>query len=698
MTIVSTGSLTLKDMNDAKQLGMSIGGSQSKTVIYDGVSAYSPNYSTAGSNQILTPTLRIAGGGIVTPSATRWFYRTNGSGAETAITASGSGYTLGATQPITLTISSNVVASNTTMTYIAEADYTDPDTTFLITTRAEIEIVKVTNGAVGENAVTSFLSNSNASVPANSSGTVSSYSNVATDVYVYDGATPLVHDGVGTTAGKFKVTAVGANITAGAVTASASGTARAVIAVATTPNMTQDSATITVTVTGKQLDGTAINAIVLTQTINKQKSGVDSTVYSVKPSASVISKSALGVTSPATLTFTGYTTVGGGTPSSVASGYKFIIGTQTAVGGTYTDGAATAALASTTFTTSFTNLVSVRARLYRASDTPNGAVNMVDEQTVYVVQDGTNSIYANIWAPDGNAIQNSVGQLTARADIYDGVTLANASAYKWYIQNPLATTSSLGDADGGAGWELLTSVPDPTATGTTSAPVTAGATLPVATYYIKYTWVSKVGESKGSSTQQTQATTAVGQGLSFTAPAFPTGVTSAKVYVGNATGDANLYYQGDINVSAGAFVVKALNTSTGKVPTTTGGAVTTNATLYIQAWGILGMEGFKCVATYNSIKYSGVVTVQDLSDPIQVDIQGVEVFKNGTGTTALKAVLWQNGAELDASGTIYTYTWKLYDSANVLQTTTYSTMTGKNVTIDARDINARANIICEVSK
>jgi len=80
-------------------------------------------------------------------------------------------------------------------------------------------------------------------------------------------------------------------------------------------------------------------------------------------------------------------------------------------------------------------------------------------------------------------------------------------------------------------------------------------------------------------------------------------------------------------------------------------------------------------------------------------LSGADTFKNGTGTSQIKAVLWQSGSEIDSTGTIYTYSWSMYDATNNLITTQYSTLnTGKTVTVDGRDFTARAYLICQVSK
>ena len=60
-----------------------------------------------------------------------------------------------------------------------------------------------------------------------------------------------------------------------------------------------------------------------------------------------------------------------------------------------------------------------------------------------------------------------------------------------------------------------------------------------------------------------------------------------------------------------------------------------------------------------------------------------------------KAVLYRNGEELDADGTAYTYTWKLWNSAG---TSVVKTYTGKSITVAKTDVTGKGVLMCEVSK
>ena len=99
---------------------------------------------------------------------------------------------------------------------------------------------------------------------------------------------------------------------------------------------------------------------------------------------------------------------------------------------------------------------------------------------------------------------------------------------------------------------------------------------------------------------------------------------------------------------------------------------TGRSTLKVPKDDVVGTALFMCVIKdpdsvgpgKTPIYYRDTATMLDLSDPIQVEMisTGGTVFKNGTGTTTLKARLIRNGVEIDAkkdsySEQIYRYIW-----------------------------------------
>lgn len=127
----------------------------------------------------------------------------------------------------------------------------------------------VYRGDDGTSTVQAALSNEAHTLPADSGGTVTSYANSGTEIHVYEGLTELSYDGVGTAAGRWKVTTSASNITRGSLTDS--GT---YLTVGNHSAMTADQASITYTIDGKTNTGAAFT-LTKVQTFAKSKAGAD---------------------------------------------------------------------------------------------------------------------------------------------------------------------------------------------------------------------------------------------------------------------------------------------------------------------------------------------------------------------------------------------------------------------------------------
>jgi hypothetical protein len=579
MAIMASGQLTLVDINDSKQLQAYLNSSQPKTQIFNpNGSTYTPHWPT--SKPVLTPQMFIAGTStdiMASAKSTKWFI----DGVE--ITASTTDYTLAASGIKTLTINTNVLAAVNSKLFTCEVVYTDTATNFDVSARAEIEFVKVsagTNGAGGANAITAVLSNETDSVPADSAGASQIITGVTSTVTVYEGATDVTASwAMGTPV----VVGLGALNTAYTLTGTPAN--RIFTLIGTNP-MTADTASVTWTLTRAGYAN-----IIKKFTISRIRNGVagtSPTLYRLIPSTNAIQKNVAGVYNPTTLTVSGKSQTGTGAYGNYSG--RYIIA-DSPDGVTFTDRYNGTVDEASKVYTPLAGIKAIRVRMYLAG----GVVTMLDEQIIPIVQDGAtgaDAVRAIVWTPDGNTIRNATGTLKAQCDVFSGSTLVTPSAFKWYLQDPAATTVSGGDVDGGNGWRLI-----------------------------------NVG-----------------------APAGTTGYTTGV--------------------------------------------------LTITAASIIGVESFKCIPTYNAIKYSDVCTLIDVSDPIQVSIIGSNVFKNGQGVLTLIAKLFQASNEIDAAGSVYIYTWSLYDSANVKKATwnTTGSKLGKTITVDAVDVTGSGNILCEISK
>jgi hypothetical protein len=132
-------------------------------------------------------------------------------------------------------------------------------------------------------------------------------------------------------------------------------------------------------------------------------------------------------------------------------------------------------------------------------------------------------------------------------------------------------------------------------------------------------------------------------------------------------------------------------------------------TLTIPNSAVLNIGVYKCIIkdtdsgsnTYNKT-FMDTVTIVDQSDPIQVFItsSGGDVFKNGVGSSVLTAKVFQGGAEIDTSGSKYTYRWYKYNMAGDLVTNfggTNAYKTGKTLTVGDADVDTKATFSVEIS-
>ena len=134
---------------------------------------------------------------------------------------------------------------------------------------------------------------------------------------------------------------------------------------------------------------------------------------------------------------------------------------------------------------------------------------------------------------------------------------------------------------------------------------------------------------------------------------------------------------------------------------------TATATITIYAAAVDSFAVFKCCAkdtdssssTYNS-KFYDVASFIDNSDPLQVVVTstGGDVFKNGVGSTTLRAVVYQAGVEIDSTGT-GTYTWTKYNKDGAIDTSwgTSGKKSGKTLSVGTSDVTTKATFMVEVT-
>lgn len=146
----------------------------------------------------------------------------------------------------------------------------------------------------------------------------------------------------------------------------------------------------------------------------------------------------------------------------------------------------------------------------------------------------------------------------------------------------------------------------------------------------------------------------------------------------------------------------------GQTPNVEPTATTTSqGILTVTAAAVVNAQTFKVVCinksgAFNGSKTTGLCTLVDMSDPysLMLDSSAGNIFKNSQGSTTIKARLYRNGEELDTAGTGKTYKWSKYDKNGVMDANFggkgNAYKTGKNITVNATEIVAKAMLKCEV--
>ena len=234
------------------------------------------------------------------------------------------------------------------------------------------------DGNSGLDALSTVLSNEAQTIPTDSNGLNAIYTGSGTSIRVYEGTTELSYDGVGTTNGSFKVTALGTGITAGTI--SDSGT---FATVGNHSNMVTDKASVDYTITGKRYNGDNFT-LSRTQSFSKAKAGTagnpgaDATLYRLLLSSYTLQKSVLGNFNPASIIISCTSQTGINSPVAYLGRFKIYENDSSTP--TYESSANES---TKLYTPSGSSVTSIKVELYLA-----GGTVKIDEQTIVVVNDG----------------------------------------------------------------------------------------------------------------------------------------------------------------------------------------------------------------------------------------------------------------------------------------------------------------------
>lgn len=428
MAVVATGMITLTDLNDSQQVQFYLSTPKKNQFYNPNTGGYDPHYPT--NKPVITPNLFIGGltGNQMTAtqvSNIKWYV----DGVE--ITGANADYTIAATGVKTLTVNTNVLASVNERVYVCEFDFLDTNINETVKVRADISLTKVTLGQTGAAAIMAMLSNETHTLPASFAGVVSTFAGATTTLSIFEGTTDV------TASWTIAQTRTACTVTEATTSRTATVTA-----------VSADQASVTFTATRS-------GYATITKTFNLSKSkqgdvGQNATAYWLVPSEGVIKRKTDLSYASNTITVTAKSQVGTAAPTNYSG--RFII-SETTNGSTwvakYTSSANEASKVYTvTASTAGAKVVAVKVALYVAGAT----TNLLDEEIIYVVDDGSEPVYIDVWTPEGDIVKNGKGTVKIEADVYKGgVIQSSGVTYEWFLQD----ASQLTDVGGGIGFKKI---------------------------------------------------------------------------------------------------------------------------------------------------------------------------------------------------------------------------------------------------
>jgi hypothetical protein len=165
---------------------------------------------------------------------------------------------------------------------------------------------------------------------------------------------------------------------------------------------------------------------------------------------------------------------------------------------------------------------------------------------------------------------------------------------------------------------------------------TTGGSLPAATYYVKYTWVSSGGGESAGSAEANITTTGSTSTITVTVPALPAGCSQTNIYIGTSSGAE--YLQG--NTTSTAYTQSAALISVDPVPT-----ISTALNTYPSSNTLFGKLQYAFNKIYSLLQTAGNLTCKILFVAPHCpgkygynDVDGYGEYPVGTGQTLEKLV------------------------------------------------------------
>lgn len=694
---VARGQMTIIDLTDSRQMTALIGSSNRRQVIYNpDTKEFLPNYATV--NNVLSPELYLAGSSlnkIDDAKTVKWTVQTNSMGAFADVVAN-QYYAFGAHGA--LVIKDNIFKDNISMLYRVAITYHDIPLDKDILIQADIEMIRVDNGVSGstELATVAILTNDAHTVSTDYQGNGGVYTSATTSMQIFEGATEQTS--------KWVIKA----------TPSTGVTGTLVSNKYTLTGMTIDTGYVDLRAT----KGT--EAITKRFTVTKSKSGYtpikgtdffdgkkgedgESSYLWIRYSKSL--DGAGMTTKPTGTSYMGTTTTNTPSPPLLPSAYQWVkyVGNEGIPGAKGDDGK------SSYLHIKYSNDGGV-------TFTGNGGEDFGD----YL----------------GKKIDNTLKDSTIPSEyIWGKITGEDATSYQLLLSPKLvkktatgaldATTftatgksqKGLGDMNNYAG---RFTIEEDAGAGYVRKYTSAGNEISKA-YTISNSANSyrvRLYQSGATSVLLDEETLTVVSDGATGSPGSP-GANAVLLNVSMPDGDIIKNHTGNLKAVAELFEGVNLVTGTAyqwyarnpggtgdtdsgtgwnKLTTGISGGTTgfTSNTLTITPSAIPGTATFMVIVTYKGKKMKREVTVQDITDTYTFATIGNGNFKNGQGSSVFTQKVYQDGIEVDKTGSKFRYQWNLYNNDGTMHPTFVKV--GKTITVLATDYVGKGYLFCQVTE
>ena len=475
----------------------------------------------------------------------------------------------------------------------------------------------------GSHSVVGVITNESHALPANSSGTVSSYAGAETTLAIYENGADITSTFTITTAPSAGVT----------------GTQSSDKKSYTVTGMTVDTGYVDFTATRSGY--AAITKRFALTRVKGGANGATARTYFLDASALVLNKNISNVLTPAKVSFSSFYRDGTSATRTAYSG-RFIIAESTDGTAFTTKYTSSANEPTKEYTPSATNIAAIKCTLYAAGATTTA----LDTQTVMITKDGATGATGagGTSVIVGNESQvipcNSSGNVLSAMDVtipfagYKGITKVPCSVAPGALPSGVTVKSNTAGTASTDGSLVLTFAASATLgasaamTGTIDLSFTCNGT----TVTKKFTWTKSKAAVNGTN--------------GVNAVLFEVISPSGNVIInsGNNVILETIMYSGTSTVTPTAYVWEKY--ASGSWTVISG---QTTSKLTVTPAMVNSSASFSCTATYGGKTYTSYATVTDKQDNYSVDCistLGTQI-KNGVGSGVIYYRLYQNGKEVD---------------------------------------------------